>query len=150
MLLRIILVLTLFLSGCSVLRKDAANRHLKKAERLMQKAIDKGAKVKRDTVVKTIAFTVPGIKDSRTVTFRSLRDTLFIPMESGIEAKVSVDTENKTATAEVKCPETIVERKIEVPCTEIKTGYSLYELIVLAVACLAVGYFSSFFIRIRR
>src|ERR1043165_2443038 len=65
-------VLSVILSSCGPTYK------LRKAERLIQQAIDKGAKVSSDTLFAPIEFKAPALSFETTVENPNWSDTLFI------------------------------------------------------------------------
>lgn len=133
------LFILLALTSCGSL--DRANRKLKKAERLIESAIQLGAEVKRDTVWVTKEVIVPEVKTDTVVELVgfNLQDTIFIERER-LKVKVKLDTLFKEIFVEAKCqPDTV---KIEVPAAlnnDINAGKSTWDLIIACIVAVIIG-----------
>lgn len=132
----------LFVALCSC----GAQHKLSKAERLIKEAIDKGAKVKDDTVYKFVRFKIPGIAFNTTLIAPNFSDTAYIVGKDSIQLKIvripPTKTEPEKIYIEADCPDHEETKKIPIGIDrEIKAGYSLWEMIILAIASAAVGYF---------
>jgi hypothetical protein len=92
--------------------KRAAKFERKKQEQLA-KAIEKGAKVKSDTVFKEIIVKVPEVRVDTVVKNVSFTDTIIVTKDKVI-TKVKVDVQEKTVYVETKCPEIIKTVKVPV------------------------------------
>lgn len=133
----VLILLVLILSGCGT--TDKATRQLKKAERHIAKAIALGADVKADTITITKQVITPEYKTDTVVKVKNFRDTVRIE-NNRIAWKVKVDTITKKlyVQATVK-PDTVY---VDVPVavhTNIKAGYTLWDLIILAFVAFFTG-----------
>lgn len=129
-----------------VLCACGARRDLYKAQRLIDRAISKGAEVKSDTVFKHARFKIPGVAFNTTLLAPDWLDTVYIKGKDSIHVKIkripAKDKEPEKVYVEVDCPDKVIDKEIPVAIDqEIKTGYSLWDMIILAIVCLAVGYF---------
>lgn len=142
----LLIIILIGMSGCS------ASWHLRRAEHHIDKAIERGAEIKKDTIL--FHFKSPEIKFSTTITPAWLdgapvplwRDTLIAKdKKTGTIVKAKIDLKEG-------CPEDCIDtvyleanvppqdHTAEVPCKTITNkGYTLWEIIILGIAALAVG-----------
>lgn len=134
-------VLLLFLTSCG------ASHYLKKAERALKKAEQLGAKIDSDTVFVDKEVIVPKIEFDTVLRQVDFRDTIIVEKDK-VVTRLKINTVTKEVFVHTECPpDTLI---IRVPVTvnrEISSGYSLWELIILAIACLAVGYGAGRFVK---
>lgn len=137
------IVVCLFVGCCSC---GGTQHKLFKAKRLIAEAVARGATVKSDTIYKHVKFHVPGVAFNTTFTTPNALDTLYILKDSvRIKLKTTKGNPGKPDTVylEAKCPDVSQVKKIPVSIDqEIKAGHSTFEMIILAIVCLIVGYFS--------
>lgn len=115
---------------------------LRRAQRLIDKAIADGAKV--DTTWTNVKFVAPAVNFNTTITDPQWQDTVYFKdPNTGVEVKikrVQIPGEKETVYVEGKCP----PLPVEVPCpTEVKVsaGFTWWDMLILAIFCLAVGTF---------
>lgn len=131
------IILLLLLSGCSA--TERANRQLKKAERAIAKAKVLGAEVKSDTIFTDRSYFIPEYRTDTLITQVKFTDTIRIENER-IKWKVKVNEIEKTVYVDAKCKADTVIIRVPVEVTQkIKSGYSLWEIIILAIVALVVG-----------
>lgn len=131
-----ILILSILLAGCG------PSHYLKKAERALKKAELKGATINRDTVWTTVKLTAPGASvkwEPRAVS----SGTMVFIKDSIITKVIFRDSPGEapdTVEVATDCPDMEVETNVPtVINTDIEAGYSLWDLIILSIICLAVG-----------
>ena len=132
----IALIAVVGLASCSPSAK------LRKAERLIAEAEAAGLKWKIDTLWQTKFVIVPELRIDTLIEKVNFRDTLVVTKDK-VVTKLKFDTLRRTIYVQTECPADTV--KIEVPVQvikEIKSGYTLWDLIILAIFCLIIGYFS--------
>lgn len=135
------LLILVVLSGCSSASK------LRRAEKLISKAEELGAKWRIDSVQVEVPVIVPEIRvDSIFVakpgdSIVIYKDRLKVIVRRVAKDTIMIQAECEADTIRVKVTKTIT--KTIAP----KKGYSLWELIILAIACLAVGYGAGRFIK---
>lgn len=142
----IMILLVLLLGGCG------PAHHLQRMEYHKNQAIKKGAKLEQ--IMKTFHFKSPEIKFETTLKPTWLdgapiplwRDTLSVEdKKTGAIVKAKIDLKDD-------CPEDCIETvylaadvppqdgKAEAPCGDkISAGHTTWEMIILAIACLAAG-----------
>lgn len=134
---RVVLLLMLMLAGCS--STDRATKHLQKAKKHIAKAVALGAQVKADTTYITKEIITPVYQHDTVVKVNNFRDTIRIENER-IAWKVKVNEVTRQVYVQATCkPDTV---KVEVPVLvnqEIKSGYTRWDLILLAIVALVVG-----------
>jgi len=131
------IILIILLSACS--STERANRQLKKAERAIAKAEQLGAVVKPDTVFTDRTILIPEYRTDTLIKQVNFTDTIRIENER-IKWKVKVNTVEKEIFVEAKCKADTVVIRVPVEVTRnIKSGYSLWEIIILAIVALVVG-----------
>jgi hypothetical protein len=137
------LAIILILSSCG------SSHYLKKAERALKKAEQLGADIKSDTVYIDKEVIVPQTHFDTVLTEVNFRDTITVTKDRVI-TRVKVNTVEKKIFVETEClPDTV---KIQVPVTvtrKISAGYSLWELLILAIAALGVGFAAGRFLKVR-
>lgn len=130
-------VLILLLSSCS------SAVHLKKAERQIKKAEQKGATWKSDTTFKVIQLKTDPVKVQFEPKPLIFNDTIYFrDTVTRVETKVIVK-QNETVLASTNCPETI--KYVKVPITvhrtiKAKIPITWWDLIVAVIIALGVGY----------
>lgn len=129
-------ILILFLSACS------AQRDLAKAENLIERAITKGAKVKSDTIFKHVKFIAPSTVFKTTLTNPNWGDTVYIKGKDSTIVKIKrVFGPKEKVFVEVKSPERVIIKKVPMIVEkQISAGYSLWDLIILAIVSAVVGW----------
>lgn len=133
------LILAIVLVSCGPASK------LRRAQKLIDKAIADGAKVKSDTTWTNIKFTSPAITFKTQLENPNWQDTVYLTGKDSVQVKIKrvmIPGKKETVYVEAKCP----EREQEVPCPTgvnqtIKAGCTLWDLIILAIICLLVGTF---------
>lgn len=136
-----LIIIALLVSACG------PSHYLKKAERALKKAEQLGADVSSDTVYITREVITPKIEFDTVLKQVDFRDTITVEKEKVI-TRVKVNTVTKEIFVSTECPADTV--RIEVPVSvsrEITAGYTLWELIILAIAALAFGFAIGRFIR---
>jgi hypothetical protein len=122
------LIIAILLSSCG------SAFHLKQAERHLRKAEIKGAKVRVDTVYKTISVIVPETRIDTVLTVQNFRDTITLEKDK-IVTKIKFDTLTRRLYVHtLQKADTVF---IEVPFTvtkQIKSGWLWWWLIVAALA----------------
>lgn len=129
--IRLFIILFLF-TGCG------AQYHANRAAWHLQKAKLKGAKVSVDTVYKTVEVVRPEIRVDTVVQKVNFRDTIVFTKDR-VVTKIKIDTAFKEVFVQTICPPDTVKVEVAVPCTQIKTGYGWWDMLILALACLLVG-----------
>jgi hypothetical protein len=138
------LAIILLMSSCG------PSHYLKKAERALKKAEQLGADISADTVYLDREIIVPKTHFDTVLTEVNFRDTITV-VKDRVVTKVKVNTVEKKIFVETECPSDTVKIKVPVRVIrKISAGYSLWELIILAVAALAVGFAAGRFLISRR
>jgi len=118
---------TIFMIGCSPAGK------LKRAQKLIDKAEQAGAKWEVDTVFSTKEVIVPERVLDTLVKYVNLTDTITVT-ENNVITKIKYNTKEKSVFVHTVCkPDTV---KIEVPVQvtkEIKAGASVWDIIKICV-----------------
>ena len=126
-----------------------ATHYLKKAERSIAKAKEKGATVKTDTTFHT--FKIEGTKGEFNLGDIVLNRTEFAYerpiLKDTIIYKNKIKLQVKKETVYVECPEVIKEVPVEVK-TEISSGYGVWDIIKWCLFVLIVGFLLGKLIRI--
>lgn len=130
---------------CILLSSCGASYNLRRAERHIAKAVAKGAEIKDDTVYKEITVIVPSSRAEQVITAPNWADTVVVTKDS-ITVKIlripGTTTTPETVYIQAECPEKTVTKKVPIAIKrQIKAGYTLWDMIILALVCLAVGYF---------
>lgn len=133
------ILIILILSGCG------ANHYLRKAKSNIAKAIERGADVKADTVFQVVEFTAPRLSFETTLTNPNWQDTLILRGKDSIQVKIfrvpATLTKPEIVYVAADCPEQTVEKEIPIGINqEISSGYSLWDMIITAVAFAVIGY----------
>lgn len=137
------LAIILLLSSCG------PSHYLKKAERALKKAEQLGASVKSDTVYIDREIIVPQTHFDTVLSMQNFRDTITVTKDR-VVTRVKVNTVEKKIFVETECPPDTIKIRVPVTVTrEISSGYSLWELIILALAALAVGFGAGRFLKVR-
>lgn len=127
------------LASCSPAAK------LRRAERLIDRAIADGAKIQHDTVFTEKIVTVPERIVDTLVTVQNITDTITVTVNK-VTTKVKYTPSTKTVYIKTLCPK--FTKTIRVPVVverKISAGYSLWDLIILALVCLFAGAMASKF-----
>lgn len=143
----VVVLAILFLASC-------ASSKLKRAERLIAKAVAQGAKVQDDTVYARVEFKAPEMRfETRLAGFR-WGDTLYLPGKSG-PAEVITRIVRKPGTNRVdtvvvvKCPEQGVETTTPVAIDrKIEAGYTFWNVLFWFFVGLVVGFAIHFILRV--
>lgn len=118
---------------------------LRKAERLIQAAINGGADVKRDTTWTTITMKVEGPKFETKLLDPLVGQPVYIFKDSiKVEIKRIPGQSGKRDTLYIaaECPDIDIKKDVPISIdTSVSAGYTLWDLIILAIFCLVVGYF---------
>lgn len=129
------LLIILILASCSSASK------LRRAEKLIKQAEELGARWHIDTIYRTKEVVVPETHFDTVLKQVNFRDTITVEKER-VVTRVKVNTVTKEIFIETKCPPDTI--KIKIPVTVTKTikakGYSLWQLIILALVMLLAGY----------
>lgn len=129
------LLIILILASCSSASK------LRRAEKLIKQAEELGARWHIDTIYRTKEVVVPETHFDTVLKQVNFRDTITVEKER-VVTRVKVNTITKEIFIETKCPPDTI--KIKIPVTVTKTikakGYSLWQLIILALVMLLAGY----------
>ena len=135
----LLLSLTILLSSCG------PSFYLKRAERAIKKAEQLGATVSRDTSFIDKSVVVPEVKTD-TIFKPQLGDTIFISKDK-LKIKY-VKLPGDSVFIEGKCEADTVRIKVPVTITKkIKAGATTWDLIILAIVCLIVGFILGLFKR---
>lgn len=127
------LILSIFLIGCG------PTWHLKQAERHLRKAEINGAKVRVDTVYKTISVIVPETRIDTVLRHVNFRDTITLEKDK-IVTKIKYDTVTRRLYVQTICPPDTIRVKVPFTVTkEIKTGWPWWYLILVALAGLGLS-----------
>jgi hypothetical protein len=130
----IFLIVTFCVTSCG------PTHYLKKAERALKKAEQLGADVSADTVYVDREVITPKIEFDTVIRQVDFRDTITVEKEK-IITRIKVNTVDREIFVQTECPSDTVKIRVPVTVTrEISSGYSLWELIILAIACLLIGY----------
>lgn len=128
----IIFLIMISLSSCG------PAHYLKKAERALKKAEQLGADISADTIWKTLEIPVPEIKTD--TIFESLEGDTVVIQKDRLKIKyVNLPKDSVYIYAEC-ASDTIYFDNPTTVYREISAGYTLWELVILAIAALAVGY----------
>lgn len=140
----LIIVVSLLVLSCGPSQK------LRKAEKLIAKAIEQGAEVKNDTIYKNIRLSVPGVAFNTTLSSPNWNDTLYIRGKDSTIVKIKrIPGPVEKLFVEVKQPaKTIVQKVPVVIEREIKAGYTLWQVAILSVICITVGIVAGQFINL--
>lgn len=144
----IVLIILIGLSSCG------PAHYLKKAERAIEKAKELGADVKKDTII--FHFKSPEIKFETTIRPEwingspiSLSKDTLIAMDkktgATIKAKIQQshncpDSCNTIQTVYLSADVPPQDQRAEVPCDQFSTGYTKWDLIILALAMIPGGW----------
>ena len=116
------------------------SHYLKKAERALKKAEQLGAEIHTDTVFIEKEIIVPKTHFDTVLTEVNFRDTITV-VKDRVVTRLKINTVLKEVFVETECPPDTVKVRVPVTVTkEISAGYSLWEMIILALVCLLVGY----------
>lgn len=135
--MRWLMIILLITSACGT--TDRAQRQLRKSKQHLAKAIALGAEVKSDTVYVSRDVIVPAYQVDTLLQVKNLHDTIRVETER-IKVKIKIDTLEQTVYVDANCKADTV--RIEVPVkveNEVSAGYSLWDLIILAIVVFAVG-----------
>jgi len=136
-----LILMALVIIGCGPASK------LRRAENLIAQAEKMGAKVKSDTVFITREVVVPKIEFDTVLRQVNFRDTITVTKDK-VVTRLKIDTITKEIFVETKCPEKkVIVRVPHTVTKKISAGYTLWELIILAIAALAVGFAGGRFIK---
>jgi hypothetical protein len=141
----LVIALAVTLASCGPAAK------LRRAERLIAEAEAQGATVTMDTIfVDKLVITAPTQFDT-VLSVVGFGDTLTIEKEK-IVTRIKVNTVTKEIFVETKCPPDTI--KINVPYTvtrkiSARDGYSMWQMIILALVFLLVGYGVRAFVKSR-
>jgi hypothetical protein len=136
------LILLIILSSCS-----SANK-LRRAEKLISKAEELGAKWRVDSVQVEVPVIVPEIRvDSIFVAKPGdsvviFKDRLKVILKRMAKDTIMIQAECLADTIRVKVTKTVTKT------IQAKSGYTLWEMIILGIAALAVGYVAGRFIKL--
>lgn len=131
---------------CSILLWSCgANYQLRKADRALERAKELGADVKKDTIWNTIKFVAPSQHFETTLTNPNWSDTLILKGKDSISVKIlripATHTKPEIVYVAADYPEREVEKKVPVGVsTSISAGYSLWDIIICAIAFAVIGY----------
>jgi hypothetical protein len=126
-------VMALILSSCG------SNYHLKKAKYHIERAKEKGAVIKSDTVYKQVKFKVDALRVQFTPKPLVFKEPIFFTKDSVI-TKVLI--KNNTVYTTTECPERIIEKEVPVYIKqEIKPKEPKYNWWQLILFGLIVGFF---------
>jgi hypothetical protein len=141
------LLIALILSSCGV------NHHLRKSQKHLKKAIEKGAKISADTTWKTVPIITPEIKFETVLKPINVKDTLIVrDKESGGVTKVFIhktDTLIRSVFIQTTCPSDTIYKEVPVSVhNEIKTPrgfwyYAKWFAIALIAGFIAGCWFSA-------
>lgn len=133
--------LVVLLASCS------ATNLLRRAEVLIDRAEAKGAKWKTDTTFQTIEFTAPKLTFSTTLNDPDWSDTLYLRGKDSIQVKIKrtvIQGKKETVYVKADCPELVIEKRVPVAVNKkIESGYSMWQMVILGIVAVIVGYFSS-------
>lgn len=142
----ILIIILIGMAGCG------PAYHLRRAEHHIDKAIEKGAEIKKDTI--TFHFKSPEIKFRTTIT-PSWLDGAPIPLwRDTLTAKDKKTGATVKAKIALKkgCPEDCIDtvylemnvppqnQTVDVPCDTVQAGYTRWDMIVLALAMIPGGW----------
>lgn len=145
-----------FFSGFVVvlLASCSASNLVRRADKLIARAEAKGAKWHTDTTFHTINLHVPGIEFKTTLAAPNWADTILIGSKGkdSIQVKIlripATPKEPEKVFVQVACPDQVAAARVPVVVNrKIDAGYSLWDMIILAIVCLIVGYFSRILIK---
>jgi hypothetical protein len=142
----------MFLSGCKSAHHLRRAEHFeKKKQEQIQKAIDKGAKVRRDSVMKNIKFKVPGVKVEFTPKIISDKSLPLIFIKDSVITKVIFRqgiNGRDTVFVATDCPDQEVSKDVAVAENtniEAKQNWTTLEIIggslLIAVIFFLIGRF---------
>lgn len=141
------IILISVVSACSSIK-------LKRAERLIAKAVAQGAKVTNDTVYAPVTFKAPPMTFTTKLDKFRWGDTLYVRGKDG-EAKIITQIKKLPGThrvdtvVRVECPEQQVEKKVPIEIDrEIKAGYTFWNLLFWFFVGLVVGAATYFILRV--
>jgi hypothetical protein len=130
-------------------------RDLRKAQRLIERAKSKGAFVEIDTLYKQITIRVPPVHvewEPKPIPIG--RDTVYYESKTksgggNIITKVVVNQNRDSIVyLSTDCPEQIVIQKVPVAVNQtIKAGRSTWDIVILCLVCLVIGFVSGRFWR---
>lgn len=132
----IFLILAWLLFSCG------SAHHLRRAERLkkrmdeqIQKAVEKGATVRRDTVFQRVSFKVPGIKVEFTPKIISDKSLPMIFIKDSVITKVVIRpgiNGRDTVYVETDCPDQVAEKDVAVGINQdidAKQNYNFWDIL---------------------
>lgn len=139
--------LIIFFCLGGLLASCSATNLLRRAEVLIDRAEAKGAKWKTDSVFQTIEFTAPKLTFSTTLNDPNWTDTLYLRGKDSIQVKIKrIITPGKKETVYVQadCPEQKIQKKVATAINKkIEAGYSVWQMVILGIVAVIVGYFIS-------
>jgi len=131
------LILAIVLTSCGTF--DKANKQLKKAERHLNRAIELGAKVERDTIWMLQEWIIPEAKTD--TVFKISTDTVTIEKER-LKIKFLVNKVTDSVFVEGKClPDTVRKEVPVIVEKKIQTGYSTWDMVVLGIVIAIIAFF---------
>lgn len=139
-------LLVLLLASCGPASK------LRKAQHLIDAAVAKGAKVTTDTTYKIVSLVAPPMTMETTLTPPKDWNELLVKGKESIVVHVkripAKGKEPEKIYIKADCPPQKIPTKIPVAINQkIAAGYTLWDLVILAIVCLIVGYISNIFIQ---
>lgn len=136
MILLILVLIAIGLSSCS--EKSRATRQLKRAERALKKAEMLGADISADTIWRTLEIPVPYV--STDTVFESIEGDTVVIQQDRLKIKyVNLPKDSVYIYGECEA-DTIYFDNPTTVYKEISSGYTLWELVILAIAALPVGW----------
>lgn len=145
----VVVLAILFLASC-------ASSKLKRAERLIAKAIAQGAKVTNDTTYAPVIFTAPAMTFTTKLNKFQWGDTLYVRGKDG-EAKIVTQIKKLPGTHRVDtilqlyCPEQKVQTRAPIEIDrKIEAGYTFWNVLFWFFVGLVVGFAIHFILRVVR
>lgn len=128
------IIILMGLSSCS----DKATRQLRRAKKLEEKAIANGAKVTADTVFIDKPVYIPEVKTD-TIFQSEEGDTVIIEKDRLKIKYVNMPADSVYIEGECKA-DTIIQRVRFAVTKKISSGHTTWDMVILAIFCLPVGW----------
>lgn len=142
-----LIILAALFASCGTF--DKANRQLRKAERHLNRAIELGAKVEKDTVWMLQEWIIPEAKTDTVL--KITHDTVTIEKER-LKIKFLVNKVTDSIFVEGRClPDTVVKKIPVLVEKKIQTGYSTWDMTVLGIVVAVIVFIAGYiYSRVRR
>lgn len=137
-------LILLVLIGCTPASK------LRRAERLINSAIESGAKVSRDTVYIDRTVYIPKHVLDSNVYFKNIYDTITVEKDKVI-TKIKYSKDKHTVYVHTECPDSTITIKVPVEVVrEIKAGITWWDVVKICILVAGVSILLTIFVLSKR